>query len=282
LKIVQIIKENVYIGTKTMVIAPQVSFPAKTGVVQIILPRVRWQTFQALMQDLSEDSGCQIFYGQETQDLVLAHSDVDSGLDRLVLRPIEWKTYRALMQDVGDARSWRVAYAEGVLEVRMPLQQHEQPKVMLANFVEAIADELEIEILELGSLLLEREDLARAIEPDTCFYITNESAVRGKIIDLQTDPPPDLAIESDYTSSSLNKYSIYASLGVPELWRYSNGQLEVSVLQEGEYHLSEASILFPFLPIIEIPGFIERSQEVGQRSALRLFRDRIRVFLKKK
>nr|WP_322111986.1 hypothetical protein [Aerosakkonema funiforme] len=60
--------------------------------------------------------------------------------------------------------------------------------------------------MELGALLLEREDLTSAIEP--CFYIQNESLVRSKIIDLQTDPPPDLAIESNYTSSSLNKLAL--------------------------------------------------------------------------
>jgi Uma2 family endonuclease len=162
----------------------------------------------------------------------------------------------------------------------MPPQQHEQPKVMLANFVEVIADELEIEILELGALLLEREDLARAIEPDTCFYITNESVVRGKTINLQSDPPPDLAIESDYTSSSLNKYATYASLGLPELWRYCKERLEVYILQGKEYQQSEASSLFPFLPISEIPEFIEQSQTIGQRSAVRLFRERIRGLLK--
>jgi hypothetical protein len=42
---------------------------------------------------------------------------------------------------------------------------------MLAYFVTTIADLLEIETMELGALLLEREDLRRAIEPDTCFYI---------------------------------------------------------------------------------------------------------------
>ncbi len=106
---------------------------------------------------------------------------------------------------------------------------------MLAYFVTTIADLLEIETMELGALLLEREDLRRAIEPDTCFYIQNESLVRSKIIDLQTDPPPDLAIESDYTTSSLDKFTIYASLGVPELWRYTKQTLEVYHLVNGQY-----------------------------------------------
>ena len=146
---------------------------------------------------------------------------------------------------------------------------------MLAYFVTTIADLLEIETMELGALLLEREDLRRAIEPDTCFYIQNESLVRSKIIDLQTDPPPDLAIESDYTSSSLDKFTIYASLGVPELWRYTQQTLEVYHLVNGQYELSVNRLAFPFLPIAELPEFIKQTTTIGERAAVRLFRARI-------
>jgi Uma2 family endonuclease len=103
--------------------------------------------------------------------------------------------------------------------------------------------------------------------------------VRGKNIDLPNDPPPDLALESDYTSSSLNKFTIYALLGVPELWRYRRQTLQVYQLVEGNYELSDKSLAFPFLPIVEIPGFIEQSKTIGQRSAVRLFRTRIREIL---
>lgn len=122
--------------------------------------------------------------------------------NRVVLRDIKWQTFKALLADAGDNRAWRIAYDQGVLEIRMPYQQHEVPKRLLEDFVTAIADELEIETMELGALLLEREELRRAIEPDSCFYIQNESLVRSKIIDLQTDPPPDLAIESAFFGRS--------------------------------------------------------------------------------
>jgi Uma2 family endonuclease len=198
---------------------------------------------------------------------------------RVVLQGVSWATFKALMADIGDDRSCRIAYDQGMLEIRMPLQEHEVPKGLLESFVEAIADELEIEVMKLGSLFLEREDLTRAVEPDSCFYIQNEALVRNKNIDLQNDPPPDLAIESDYTSSSLNKFNIYASLGVPELWRYNRQSLQVYQLVEGNYELSDKSLAFPFLPIAEIPGFIEQSRTIGQRSAVRLFRARIREIL---
>jgi len=197
----------------------------------------------------------------------------------ITLTGIKWLTFKAIMSDVGDGRAWRIAYAERVLEIRMPLTEHEEPKGMIESFVEAFADALDMEVRKLGALTLEREDLARAIEPDSCFYIQNESVVRGKSINLLADPPPDLVVESDYTSSSLNKFSIYASLGVPEIWRYRNQCLQVYQLVEGNYEQRENSLAFPFLPIAEIPGFIEQSKTIGQRAAVRLFRDRVREVL---
>jgi Uma2 family endonuclease len=197
----------------------------------------------------------------------------------ITLTGIKWLTFKAIMSDVGDSRAWRIAYAEGVLEIRMPLTEHEEPKGMIESFVEAFADALDIEVRKLGALTLEREDLTRAIEPDSCFYIQNESVVRGKSINLPADPPPDLVVESDYTSSCLNKFSIYASLGVPEIWRYRNQCLQVYQLVEGNYEERENSLAFPFLPIAEIPGLIEQSKSIGQRAAVRLFRERIREVL---
>jgi Uma2 family endonuclease len=198
---------------------------------------------------------------------------------RVVLRGVSWQTFKALMADIGEDRSCRIAYDQGILEIRVPYEQHEEPKILISSFVEALADELEIEIRQLGSLTLEREDLTRAVEPDTCFYIQNELQVRGKEIKLPNVPPPDLVVESDYTHSSLNKFNIYASLGIPELWRYRKQSLQVYQLVEGKYEKMDKSLAFPCIPIAEIPGFIEQSKTIGQRAAVRLFRAKIREVL---
>ncbi len=190
----------------------------------------------------------------------------------IVMRGVSWQTYKTLMAEVGGDRAWRIAYDRGVLELRMPLEEHEEPKGLLESFIEAIADELEIEVRKLGSLTLEREDLARAVEPDSCFYIQNEAVVRGRKINLPSDPPPDLVIESDYTNSSV-------ALGVPELWRYTNQALLVYLQVDNSYIPAEASLAFPFLPISEVGYFIEQSRTLGQRSAVRLFRQCIREIL---
>lgn len=198
---------------------------------------------------------------------------------RVLLSGVSWQTFKALLADIGDNRTCRLAYDQGMLEIMAPYQEHEAPKIMIGSFVEAIADELNIEIMQLGSLLLEREDLRRAVEPDTCFYIQNEALVRGKKIDLENDPPPDLVVEIDYTSRSLNKFEIYSSLGVPEFWRYENQQLYIYQLTDRKYNLCDQSLAFPNLAIADIPELIEQSKIIGQRAAVRLFRTRIREIL---
>lgn len=200
--------------------------------------------------------------------------------NRVILKGVSWSTFKALLADVGDDRAWRIAYDGGVLEIRRPYLEHEVPKGMMESFIEATADELEIEVMKAGSLTLEREDLTRAVEPDSCFYIQNEASVRGKRnINMSEDLPPDLAIESDYTNSSVNKDVLYASIGVPELWRYRRQSLQVYQLVDGKYEKCDRSLAFPFLPVAEIPGFIEQSRTIGQRAAVRLFRQRIRELL---
>lgn len=195
------------------------------------------------------------------------------------LTGITWQTYKTLIAEVGENRSWRLTYDRGILAFRMPLQEHEQAKIMIASLIEALADELEIEILQLGALRLEREDLTRAIEPDTCFYIQNELKVRGKKINLEEDPPPDMVIESNYTNSSIDKFSLYATLRVPELWKYRQEKLQVYQLINGEYELRNSSKAFPILPLAEVPNIIAQSKTIGQRAAVRLFRQHIRELL---
>ena len=197
--------------------------------------------------------------------------------NRITLQGISWTTYQNILDDAEGDRNWRIAYDHGNLEFIMPRFEHEVPNRFLASLIEAIADELELEVLNAGSLRLDREDLSKAIEPDTCFYIQNELAVRNlQSISLPENPPPDLAIESDYTNSSINKLGLYAALGVPELWRIQDKTISVYVLLNEKYERRETSLIFPMFPIAEFPILLERSQSEGQRSAVRIFRQLIR------
>ncbi len=93
-----------------------------------------------------------------------------------------------------------------------------------------------MDVLAAGSTTFRRADLGRGFEPDECFYFGDAARrVRGMDdIDLDADdPPPDLVVEADLTSSSLDKLPIYARLGIVEVWCYAGGQVEILILSAG-------------------------------------------------
>ncbi|MEH2301931.1 MAG: Uma2 family endonuclease [Nostoc sp.] len=192
---------------------------------------------------------------------------------RTVLHNVSWETFEALLRDTGEDRGSRFAYDCGTLEIMTPLFEHENPKSNFGNFIIALAEELGIEIRSAGSTTLKRKISRRGIEPDTCYYIQNELAIRGKeTLDLENDPPPDLAIEIDITSSSVNKLGIYSALGVTELWRYDGQNLKFYQLIEEQYVECQFSIAFPLVSVNEISRFIEQRKTSGEIALLKSFR----------
>jgi len=192
---------------------------------------------------------------------------------RTVLENISWETFEKLLQETGDRRGYRFAYDQGMLEIMTPLSEHENPKIQLGRIIFTLAEELNIEIKSAGSTTLKLKVEKKGIEPDNCYYIQNEPAVRGRQeLDLETAPPPDLAIEIDITSSSVNKLGIYSAIGVPELWRYDGRVLKFYQLVSGEYIEQEFSLAFPFVSVVEMGRFLEESKTTGEITLLRSFR----------
>jgi Uma2 family endonuclease len=194
---------------------------------------------------------------------------------RVILSNVSWQTFEQLLKELGDKRATRLAYNEGLLEIMSPLGPHENSNRFIESLIGAIADELNLNIKRFGSLTLKREKKLKGAEPDSCYYIQNEPLVRSKQeIDLDNDPPPDLALEIDITSGSLDKRPIYAAIGVPELWRYDGKKLEVFVLQlsNQDYQQVNQSPTFPWMPLDVIPRFIRQSLIDGETATLRAFR----------
>ena len=190
----------------------------------------------------------------------------------VVLENISWTELDAILEDLGESRSSRIAYDKGRLEIMTPLPEHEVNKVYISNFVEILLEELNIEFCPLGSTTFKNQKMFKGIEPDSCFYIVNELAVRGKRrLDLTVDPPPDLALEIDITNRSHPK--IYQSLGVGELWRYQPDKLQILLLVDGQYVESPTSRNFPDFPLIEvIPQYLTMCRTEGRNKGIRAFR----------
>lgn len=210
--------------------------------------------------------------------LQLRQIDVQPG-QYLTLREISWAEFEAVLEELGEHRASRVAYYQGVLEIRMPSPEHEVDKELIGDMVKILLDELELDWEPYGSTTFKRSQMAAGVEPDTCFYIQNARQMIGKRrLDLSVDPPPDLAIEIDVTSKT--QLSAYLALGVPELWCYGGGKLQVFVLNQAEYVEMETSPIFGNLPVIEgILQFLQFSLTEGSSTARRAFRQWVREAL---
>jgi Uma2 family endonuclease len=202
---------------------------------------------------------------------------IPSQSSGILLKNISWKTYESLVNELAQQGGIRLTYDRGNLEIMTPSAPHEGSKKILGRFVESVSEELNVEIRSLGSLTCRREDLARGLEPDQCYYIQNEDVVWDKEqIDLNQDPPPDLVVEIDVTSSSIDRLSLYASLGVPEVWRYDGNRLIIYQLEAQEYVERTISPTFPFLSQVEMLRFLELRRTTKENALIRLFREWVR------
>lgn len=188
----------------------------------------------------------------------------------IVLHDISWDQYTGMISLLGERR-FRHTYFCGNLEIMSPSQKHEWESDLLGLLVHQMCITLDREFVSLGSWTINHPDIERGFEPDNCFYLTNEPAVRFKQrIDLDHDPPPDLAIEVDVTSHSDERLPLYAAIGVPEIWRYDGRRVSFLCLVGKKYVSKPQSLAFTFLTPAKLEQVLG---ERGEKTELKLVKE---------
>jgi len=193
---------------------------------------------------------------------------------RVVLHNVSWETYERILADHINSSSPHFTFDHGELEIMSPSVEHERYVRRLDEVIKIVADEMDVEAEGLGSTTFQREELERGFESDCCFYIANALRVRGKReLDLRVDPPPDLVVEVDITSSSIAKLLIFAEFGVPEVWRFNGERLVILNLSAGnDYHEVSESRTLLGLDGGEVSDLMTRGKDLGGTAWLRLVR----------
>jgi Uma2 family endonuclease len=203
---------------------------------------------------------------------------IDTGEQRILLQGISWNLYENLLSEIGDNGKARLSYDRGDLEFMTPLPSHENYNRKIERAIVVIAEELDLNYNLFGSMTIKRPDLKVGKEPDSCYYFANELAVRGKTkLDFTQDPPPDLAIEIDITSSSINQLALYATLGIGEVWRYDGAILIFYQLQSGKYLSVDRSPTFKMLSPARVLEFLSDCQIHGVNRAVKLLKEWIQL-----
>jgi Uma2 family endonuclease len=191
---------------------------------------------------------------------------------------VAWQDYERLLADLGPGYSVRIFYDEGRMEITAPTPAHERAKNMLIALVYALRDELDVDIESLGSTTFRSKAKAKGFEPDGCFYVEHFAAALRMEDEFnpQRDPPPDIVVEVDRARTSLDKFPIFAALGVPEIWRVFKKEVRFYVLNGDSYAEVLTSRAFSFLESSVLSEFIVRGLAEGGREATRAFRTWVR------
>ena len=200
---------------------------------------------------------------------VLDRLTANATAEKHIYYGVSWDIYLQLLEDLCDDRSVRLTFNRGVLEIMSPKRLHEQITRLVDMVVTLLAFELGMNLDNCGAMTLRIESAQRGGEPDSCFYIANEAAVRGvDEINLQVHPPPDIVLEVDITSPSLDKFGLYLAARVPEVWRYDGAHISFHALSEGRYEISSYSLGFPHLTAAMLERYLTIGREQGSTSML--------------
>jgi Uma2 family endonuclease len=199
----------------------------------------------------------------------------DAG-KRVVIHDVDWESYQSFRELIGN-RPVRLTYDRGTLELMTPLPIHERYKSLFVRLIEILADELDLDYFNFGSMTIPSRILECGLEPDACFHIASAGKVGDwKQFDPEAGPPPDLAVEIDVTSDSRRRLRIYAALQVAEVWRFDGERLSVLILRDGEYEPSETSASFPLAPMDAIAAFVRDYETGTDKTWSRAFRRWVR------
>jgi Uma2 family endonuclease len=188
---------------------------------------------------------------------------------RVVLHGIEWKDYEQIGEALRDRAGLRLTYELGTLEIMTTSNRHERLKKCFARYLEMIIDGLGME-MEVGGSMTFKQTGERGLEPDECYWIQNAAKVRGCDYDPELHPPPDLIVEIEVSRSALSRMGLFASLKVPEVWRYRAKRLTIHRLHlSGEYRVVKKSKALPQLDVRVLPRFVEDGMESGYQVGAR-------------
>jgi Uma2 family endonuclease len=178
---------------------------------------------------------------------------------------ITWEQFKLIQRGFADSRSIRLAYYDGVLEIVSTSVDHELIKTIIGALLELYFLEMEIEFFPMGQATQEKAERV-SLQPDESYSFGSPKKI------------PDLAIEVILTSGNIEKLKKYYLLGVPEVWLWEDGVLDIYQLdaQERQYQKSPTSKFLPNLDIATLQRCILCTSPL---EALKTFRKAFRQSL---
>ncbi len=150
---------------------------------------------------------------------------------------VSWEQFEEIDHSFADIAGIKFAYLDGTLEIMTISPEHEDAKATIGVLLEAYMRAKNIRFYRRGGPTLGRREQGARNEPDESYNLGTRK------------PYPDLAIEVVITSGGINKLEGYKRMGVPEVWVWEDGTLEIHLLRDDDYEKANHSELLLDLPI---------------------------------
>ncbi|MBW4667000.1 MAG: Uma2 family endonuclease [Cyanomargarita calcarea GSE-NOS-MK-12-04C] len=168
-----------------------------------------------------------------------------------------WEEFEKIESLTKDAPGLRIIYLDGCVEFMTLGEQHEMLKTIFGFFLELYFCEKGINFIPVGSATRRAEEKGASFEPDESYYLGTKKE------------NPDLGIEINITSGSIDKLEKYKRFNITEVWFWENNQLSLYRLRDNNYEQIYRSELLPELDLdldllvrcILIPSILEARTE---------------------
>ncbi len=155
---------------------------------------------------------------------------------RFTWRGLTWHQFKAIQSGFEEVPNVRLFYCDGVLEIVGISKPHEAIRCLIAALLSNFFQVKRIQFFPSGSY--------SQIVEGKVEYQADLSYCFGTDKDV-----PDLCIEVVITSGSPIKLQKYRLMGVPEVWFWEDGTLELYHLREEGYDRIASSELLPELDL---------------------------------
>ncbi|NEO83588.1 MAG: Uma2 family endonuclease [Spirulina sp. SIO3F2] len=145
-----------------------------------------------------------------------------NGDQRVVYPGITWAQFKLIQAGFAQSPGIKLAYSEQTIEILMPGREHEMFSRLIGFLIGLFCLERAIEFEPTGSMTQEKAgEVSVQADESYCFGISK--------------PTPDLVVEVIFTSGGPSKLERYRILGVPEVWFWQDGVLQLFHLHQGQY-----------------------------------------------
>ncbi|MDP8963498.1 MAG: Uma2 family endonuclease [Cyanobacteriota bacterium] len=171
---------------------------------------------------------------------------LNKATDQRIVHHGTWEQFKFIQKGFEGSPGVRLFYYDGMIEILMPGREHEIFASIIGYLVTTFLTEKGIFFQPTRSMTQEKEGVVSA-QADESYCIESVKSI------------PDLSIEVIFTSRGTSKLERYKSLGVPEVWFWEDGSLNVYHLQDSSYELIACS---------QLPGLSELDLDLLRRCIL--------------